>query len=259
MKAGRVRAAEKRKLEAKNTTAMPAGHERDEQRRINKDVNEERLEVRDEQQGTEAVDPAKLAHRDRETLSRIEEMNREDVENPQPGYRYARITCPEGYSYNAKANIRQMKALAEKAGYEPVHGTMPEDERFKGNDHASGGTLRGLADTFLWRIREEDYQELQRQNAIKAARQGAIEQETVRYAESRGVGTMHAAAGDFASQDKLLASVAQGAGKVEHFRPARPGEVQTKFSEGDIRRGSMRGPDGRTLKPGFERENLAGR
>src|ERR1700676_4858321 len=100
MKAGRVRAAEKRKLEAKNTTAMPAGHERDEQRRINKDVNEERIEKRDAQFETEPIDQSKLNQRDNETMYRVEQMNEEDVENPQPGYRSARITRPEGFSYN---------------------------------------------------------------------------------------------------------------------------------------------------------------
>ena len=259
MAAGRARAAEKRKLAAKSTVAMPAGHERDEQRRINADANQERVEKRDEALGLEAIDESKLKHRDNETMQRVEMMEAEDVQNAQPGYRYARITCPEGYSYNAKANIRQMKALAEANGYEPVQGEMLEDKRFKGNDHANGGTLRGLADTFLWRIREEDYQAMQRKNDEKARRQGSIEDQTVRYAESRGVRTMHGAAGDFRSQDPLMAQVAGDAGRVETFRGVRPNTVQTRFTEGDIRRGSLKGPDGRTMKPGFERENLAGR
>ena len=111
MKAGRVRAAEARKLAAKSTVAMPAGRERDEQRRINKDANEQRIEERDDALGLEGIDESKLKHRDRETMARLEQLDSEDVQNKQPGYRYARITCPEGYSYNAKANIRQMKAL----------------------------------------------------------------------------------------------------------------------------------------------------
>ena len=252
MLAGRVRAAEARKAQAKSTVGMEAGHERDEQRRINKDANEERIEKQMAATETEAIDPSKLAERDREAQYRIEQVEDEAVQNAQPGYRYARITCPEGYSHNARTNIRQMKTLAEQNGYEPVQGGMPEDERFKGNDHANGGTLRGVMDTFLWRIREEDYQAMQRRNAEKARRQGSIEEQTVRYAESRGVGTMHAAAGDFASQDPLLGRIAQGAGRVETYRAPRPGQVQTKFTEGDIPRGSMRGPDGSTLKPGFE-------
>lgn len=259
MKAGRVRAAEARKLAAKSTVAMPAGHERDEQRRINKDANEQRIEERDEALGLEGIDESKLKHRDRETMARLEQLDSEDVQNKQPGYRYARITCPEGYSYNAKANIRQMKALAEANGYEPVQGEMIEDKRFKGNDHANGGTLRGLADTFLWRIREEDYQAMMRKGEEKARRQGGIEDQVVRYAESRGVRTMHGAAGDFRSQDPLMAQVAGDAGRVETFRGSRPGQVRTTITEGDIRRGSIKGPGGQIMKPGFERENLAGR
>jgi len=252
MKAGRVRAAEARKLAAKSTVGMPAGDERNEQRAINKDALAERAEKHDEQHGLEALDPSKLAHRDRETQARIEQIDAEGVENPQPGYRYARITCPEGYSYNAKANIRQMKMLAEANGYEPVNGNMPEDERFKGNDHANGGTLRGLADTFLWRIREEDYQAMQAKNAEKARRQGGVEEQTVRYAESRGIRTMHGAAGDFRASDPLMAQVAGDAGRVEVFRGQRPQTVTTKVTEGDLRRGSMRGPGGQIMKPGFD-------
>jgi hypothetical protein len=256
MNAGRVRAAEARKLAARSTEGMAAGHERDEQRRVNKDANEERIEKRDDALDLEGIDESKLKHRDNETLARLEQIDAEDVQNKQPGYRYARITCPEGYGYNAKANIRQMKALAEKNGYEPVQGEMLEDKRFKGNDHANGGTLRGLADTFLWRIREEDYQAMMERGAEKARREGAIEDQTVRYAESRGVHTFDGQAGQFRS-GSLMAQVARDAGRVETFMPMN--RVQTKVTEGDLRRGSMRGPDGQIMKPGFERTNLAGR
>jgi hypothetical protein len=259
MKAGRVRAAEARKLAAKSTAAMPAGHERDEQRRINKDANEQRIEERDDALGLEGIDQAKLKHRDREIQDYLEKVDNQDVENAQPGFIYGRITCPEGYGNNAKANIREMKRRAEAAGYVPVQGNMPEDERYKGNDHANGGTLRGLFDTFLWRITQEKYDELMAKNAEQARRQGGIEDQVVRYAESRGIRTMHGAAGDFRSQDPLMAQVAGDAGRVETFRGQRPGQVQTKFSEGDIRRGSIKGPGGQIMKPGFERENLAGR
>src|SRR5258708_7714853 len=101
MAAGRVRAAEARKLAAKSTVNMPAGHERDEQRRVNADSLAERAESHDNQHELGAVDPAKLAKRDRETQARLEMIERDGVENAQPGYRYARITCPEGYSHSA--------------------------------------------------------------------------------------------------------------------------------------------------------------
>ena len=258
MKAGRVRAAEARKLAAKSAVGMPAGDERNEQRAINADALAERIERHDEQMGTEALDPAKLAHRDREIMDHLEKVDSDDIENRQPGYRYARITCPEGYGNNAKANIREMKRRAEAAGYEPVNGTMPEDERYKGNDHANGGTLRGLFDTFLWRITEDAYQALMRKNAVQERRQGGIEDQTVVYARSRGVNTMHGVAGDF-RQDQLMASVAGDAGVVETFTAKRPDTMTTKFSEGDIRRGSIKGPTGHVMKPGFEREAPLGR
>ena len=252
LKAGRVAAAERRKLEAKNTANMPAGHQRDEQRRINKDVNEERIERHDEQMGTEPIDQSKLAKRDRETLFRVED-SKGGVQNPQPGYRYVRITLADAYRENgSKANIRSMHALAKEHGFEPVHGDMSEDEKYRGNDHTSGTSLRGLADTVLYRITEENYQLMQARMAEKQRRMGGVEEQVIRYAESRGVRTMHGAAGDFRSQDPLMASVAGDAGTVERFRTQRPETLKTNFTEGDIRRGSMKGPDGRNLKPGFE-------
>jgi hypothetical protein len=251
MTAGIKVAAEKRR-QAKATAGMSAGHERDEQRRINKDNLEARAEQHDEQHELGAIDPAKLAKRDRETLFRVED-SKDGVQNPQPGYRYIRVTIAEGYRENgSKANIRQMHALAKKYNFEPVHGDMVEDEKYKGNDHATGSSLRGLADTVLYRQSEEAYQAMQADIAEKARRQGAIEQETVRYAESRGVHTMHGAAGDFRSQDPLMASVAGEAGRVETFRGVKPQTAKTNFTEGDLRRGSLRGPSGQIMKPGFE-------
>lgn len=252
MKAGRVRAAEARKLAARSTVNMPAGDDRNEQRRINADVNAERIARHDEQMGTESIDPSKLANRDRETLFRVED-SKDGVENPQPGYRYVRITLADAYRESgSKANIRTMHAAAKENGFEPVHGDMVEDKKYKGNDHASGSTLRGLADTVLYRITEENWQRLQARNAEKSRRQGGIEEQTIRYAESRGVHTMHGAAGDFRSQDPLMAQIAGDAGRVETFRAPRPNQTKTNFTEGDIRRGSMRGPNGETLRPGFE-------
>ncbi len=60
--------------------------------------------------------------------------------------------------------------------------------------------------------------------------------------------TMHGAACDF-SQDPLLSRVAGAAGHSETFGydPNR-----TNFSEGDLRRGSLRGPGGQVMQPGFE-------
>jgi hypothetical protein len=259
MKAGRVRAAAERKDAAKSTVGMPAGDERNEQRRVNADALEEQAERHDEQHGLGAIDPAKLAKRDSETLFRIED-SKGGVQNPQPGYRYVRITLADAYRESgSKANIRAMHAQAKENGFEPVHGPMVEDDKYKGNDHATGSSLRGLADTVLYRITDENWERLQVKNAEKARRQGGVEDQVVRYAESRGIRTMHGAAGDFRSQDSLMAQVAGDAGRVETFRGQRPGQVQTTMTEGDIRRGSIKGPNGQTMKPGFEREAPLGR
>lgn len=252
LKAGRIRAAEARKSAAKSTVGMPAGHERDEQRRVNKDALEEQAERHDEQLGVAPIDPSKLAQRDRETLFRVED-SKGGVQNPQPGYRYVRITLADAYRENgSKANIRTMHAQAKEYGFEPVRGDMDEDEKYRGNDHTSGTSLRGLADTVLYRITEENYQRMQAKMAEKNRRMGGVEEQVIRYAESRGVRTMHGAAGDFRSQDPLMAQVAGDAGRVETFRTQRPQKEQTTFTEGDLRRGSLKGPGGRIMKPGFE-------
>jgi hypothetical protein len=237
---------------------MAAGATRDEQRAINADSLAERAERHDEQHGLGAIDPSKLAQRDRETLFRVED-SKGGVQNPQPGFRYIRVTIHEGYRDNgSKANIRTMHALAKEYGFEPVHGEMKEDEKYRGNDHATGSSLRGLADTVLYRITEENYAKMQAKIAEKARRQGAVEEQTLVYAQRRGIGTMHAAAGDFASQDKLMAQIAQSAGQVETYLAQRPDTLKTNFTEGDIRRGSIKGPGGRVMKPGFETQTVRG-
>ena len=64
--------------------------------------------------------------------------------------------------------------------------------------------------------------------------------------------TMHGAAGDF-SRDPLMRHVAGAAGQTETFT-YNPN--QTNFTEGDLRRGSLRGPSGQVMQPGFERGRM---
>ena len=257
MKAGRLRGAELRKL-AKSTVGMAPGHERDEQVRINADSLAERIEENAEKLGIESIDATKL-ERDRETQQRVESMNEEvgGIQNPQPGYRYFRLPLKEAYRSDTGSHsaIRTMHADAKKYGAEPVREDMPEDARYRGNDHAAGSSLRGLADTVLYRIDAISDAKLQQAMAEKQRRQGLIEERDVVYARSRGL-RVGGVAGDF-SKDPLMAQLAGSAGREETFTHARPAPMgsagRSSFSEGDLRRGSMHGPNGETLPPGFER------
>lgn len=225
---------------------LPAGHPRNEAKQRVKDDLEARIDANAE---TEAIDPAKLNQRDNEILRHVVEGGPETgsipVENAQQGWRYGRFTVADGFGSAARANIRSMHEAAKLNGWRPVSGEDTEDERFKGNDCAGGSSLRGVGDTILMKIREEDYQRMLAKSREKQRREGAIEEQSLILAERHGVRTMHAVAGDF-NQDPMMARVAGDAGREETYR------MRTTITEGDLRRGSMRGPDGRVLQPGYE-------
>lgn len=222
---------------------LPAGHARDEARRKVKDKLEQKIDENMAADGIEAIDKSKFEHIDNEigryaSLRKPDGGTGMDIDSPKPGYRYARLTVADGYGQSARANIRSMHEWAKKFGYEPVQGDDPEDTRFRGNDCASGTTLRGLGDTLLYRITEAKYQEMMAASRRKTERQGAVEQNSVIYAQDRlgRIGlpnTMHGAAGDF-SQDPYMA---------RRFGPGegRPVTMRSTFTEGDIRRGSIPG------------------
>lgn len=81
---------------------IPAGHKRNEENRKRTDKLAERKEVESEKFGIGAIDPAKMEQRDNEIVRHVDPISGDiPVENPQPGYRYARVTVSDGYGPEA--------------------------------------------------------------------------------------------------------------------------------------------------------------
>jgi len=202
---------------------LPAGHKR---REAQKQVQEElgqRIDQHAEQTGIEAVDPNKLKQRDNEIARHVDYTGSIPVVGAQRGYRYARLTVSNGMSGPASANVRTMHHTAKSIGYEIVEGEDPEDIRFKGNDAATGTTMRGVGDTILARIREEDYQRQMALNQAKERRKNAIEEQFVvfghRTLERHGMAnTAHGAAGDLSVSPVHFPPVSKG---PHRWAPAR--------------------------------------
>ena len=237
---------------------LPAGHEREEARREAADTLQEEIETRQEQDGIEPLDKSKMLRRDNEILSKLDPLGTIPIENPEPGKRYVFLTAADGYPDNAKANIRAMHAGAKRVGMTPVQGMdNPVAANLIGDGATSGTSLRGVGDTVLFEQREEDAQRMEDESRRKMDKQNAVEENSVIYA-SQVLGraglpnTMHGAAGDF-SRDPLMRHVAGAAGQAETFT-YNPN--QTNFTEGDLRRGSLRGPSGQVMQPGFERGRM---
>jgi hypothetical protein len=227
---------------------IPAGHKRNEENRKRTDKLAERKEVESEKFGIGAIDPAKMEQRDNEIVRHVDPISGDiPVENPQPGYRYARVTVSDGYGPEAQISIRMMHQELRRWGWHPVSGPDPEDKRFEGNDRATGTSLRGVGDTILYRIREEDYRRLESAINRKLARQGAVEENVTVFNDKlhrAGVrGEYREVVGDF-SGDPRLSRYYGAAGQREIFT--------TTFDENDLRRGTITGPDGRPLQPGFD-------
>jgi hypothetical protein len=232
---------------------LPAGHERDEAERKVADELQEEIETRQARDGIEPIDEAKLARRDNEILGQLDSAGFIPIENREDGKNYVFLTVADGYPDNAKANIRQMHADAKRFGFKPVQGDSPVAANLKGNDSAGPTSLRGVGDTVLFEQTEEARRAMEEADQRKLDNQMAVEENSVVYASERlsraGLpNTMHGVAGDF-GKDPLMGRMAGSAGRTETFQynPNR-----TNFTEGDLRRGSMPGPDGRTLQPGFD-------
>lgn len=232
---------------SEHIASIPPGHKREEEQRRRKDNLEEQQAA---DTGTERIEKSKLEQRDNEIMRALDPISGSiPVMNAQPGFRYARITDAGTYGNEARISIRLMHQEAKRWGWVPVSGDDPEDARFKGNDCAAGSSLRGVGDTILFRISEENYQRQQAYHERKILRQGAVEENAVTFNEKlkrAGYPAMyHEAGGDFGN-DPFLA---------RRFSPdeGRPMPLKTtSFSEGDLRRGSMKGPNGETLQPGYE-------
>jgi hypothetical protein len=250
---GRARAALARK-QAADARALPPGADRNELRAINKDQLEEQIEERANEAEIEAIDPAKLERKDNEIMRHVRRRDRNGsgvpVENMEAGYRYAWLTNATAHGTTAQPSIRQQLADAKGVGYVPVQGKDAAGKKFESGDGVSGTTLRGVGDVFLHKIREEDYQETLREDEEKNRRQGIIEDRAVVYARDRlGMNVMHNIAD---ASDNFVSQRERSLGS-EALKPVS--QATTHFTEGDLRRGSMKGPDGQTLKPGFERRS----
>lgn len=250
MAEGRARAALARK-QAADATALPAGATRNEQRAVNKDALEERIETRTKEAGIESVDESKFRREDNEIQRHVRRRDKSSgvpIKNPEPGYRYAWLTNAQTHGDQARANIRQQHADAKDRGYQTVQGDDPAGKEFEGGDGVSGTTARGVGDVYLAKIREDDYQDMLAEDEEKRERQGAVEDRSVVYAAERlgraGLAnTMHniTNANDAFVTSRISAN------------ERNPIVMTSTVTEGDLRRGSMKGPGGRIMQPGFER------
>ena len=250
MKAGRAEAARLRK-EAKDATKMAAGHERDEQIRRNADSLQAQQELREEDLGVGAIDPAKLhAEPSNEAMRYAIEQRRKrfahqsGVENARVGWHYARMKLPGTCgTEDAKSAVRQMMAQAKREGWLPVQGDDPEDKKYEGNDCAAGTSMRGYMDTVLMKIRQEDKFLMDQAQAEKEARRsGTFDAETLALAERSGMGRAYHAAQNDLTRDPFMAKRVA----IADALPFTATKVTTQFTEGDIRRGSIPGmPIGR--------------
>lgn len=220
---------------------IEAGHKRDEAKRIVTDQLEEEIETRSEKLGIEAIDESKFNQQDNEILGQFQPdefgIGRIPIKNAQPGFRYAFLkmpgTCRESDTKNA---TRQMVDLSHWHGYQFVQGDDPEAVNLKGNDAAETGTMRGVGDTCLARISEEAFQRMDRRMRHKQARDGAIEDNQVVFAQKRGLDrNFHVGAGDL-RQDPVLAR----GFTAEQATPTTMRATST-FTEGDMHRGSIPG------------------
>lgn len=238
MAEGRAKAA----LERKNAASivpkdLPAGHDRDEARKMVADHLEERAETEAADLGIEAIDASKLKQKDNEIQRHIVRKGPQSgtipVENPQRGYRYMRHSVIGAFEDNsARAAVRLSLENAKSWGYEFVKGDDPEDSRFDGNDCAAGTSMRGIADTLLMRISEENYQRMMQYDANRRFRQGQVEERLAVIGQQVGLPT-HVSAGDFSKDPYMSQMFGKDKAAAEVYR--------SNFNEGDMRRGSIPG------------------
>lgn len=234
MAEGRAKAAkERRDAKAMKPADMPVGHERDEAMRMVKDHLEERAANEFADMG--GIDQTKLNRKDNEiqrhVVRRGPDRGQIPIQNPQPGYQYMRHPVVDSFSDNsARAAVRASIERAKSWGWELVTGNMPEDKDFEGNDAAGPSTARGVGDTCLWRITQENYDAMMRYDREMQDRQGQVEERLATIARNAGV---NARGGDV-SKDPYLQQVFGAAA-------AQPVTITSKFNEGDMRRGSIPG------------------
>lgn len=233
MAEGRRKAAEARTA-AQLEASMAPGFERDEALRAHTDAAEESMENLVNETGAHAIDPAKLDVKNVDNeIAAHWNAERGDIpfSHPQQGYWYAWVTHEDPHSSNARTSIRAMHSHMRRVGWHPVEGNMPEGKEFVGEGPASGTTNRGVGDTFLWRIRMEDWEKVIEHNRRRAMKDQGIEEAFAHAANSTGVTR---------ALDEGMLSRVYGQDRM------RPVAFSAAFNDSQIRSGN--GP----LKPGFE-------
>ena len=157
---------------AADATAIPAGHARDEQIKVNADANAERLEKAAETAG--AINPAAFAP-DREILAHTDGL---EVSEKQPGFVYAWKLFD-----NPKSNVGYWVNQAKVQGWQVVCGDMPEAK-----EHEIAGGMRKIGDCVLMRIPVERHAALERRERdLAAARASSVHSNLLELGKTRGV------------------------------------------------------------------------
>ena len=157
---------------AADATTIPAGHARDEQIKVNADVNAERIEQATATVG--ALDPAAFAP-DREILAHTDGL---EVSEQQPGFVYAWKLFD-----NPKSNVGYWVNQAKVQGWQVVCGDMPEAK-----EHEIVGGMRKIGDCILMRIPKDRHDALIRHEAaMTAARASSVHSNLMELGKARGV------------------------------------------------------------------------
>ena len=218
---------------------LPAGHLRDEQHRVNADHLAELKETEHAEIGQERIDEEKFRHLDNEIVGQLNNRNEIEMTGMLPGHRYAWVTMDYGYGMSAKASIRQMRQSMAADGWQKVEGHTEEAKELIGNDQCSGTTGRGWGDCDLWRIKEEHFMAIMRRNQRSLDRQGLVEADYVHLGQTR-----------LGHRNTAQANPTTG----PRFRDDMNAVTyESKFTEADLRRGSIKDQSGRVIQPGYER------
>lgn len=213
---------------------IDAGYKRNEELLKRTDALEAQIAKNAEDESAlESIDESKLRQIDNEIADNIGHDGKVHISNMQAGYRYCFATHVQDYQGNARSNVRKMHADMRAAGWEYVTGNHPEAKELRGNDCTSGTTLRGWGDTVLMRITEQHALEAEAKAQRKADRAGAVEEQIVALGYKHGV-VANGFAGDIPN-DPRMQHAFRGMGGPQRF------VMQSNFTEGDIRRGSIPG------------------
>lgn len=155
-----------------DATQLPAGHARDEQIKINADLNAERIEQAAQTSG--AINPAAFAP-DREILAHTDGL---EVSNKQPGFVYSWKLFD-----NPKSNVGYWVNQAKIQGWQVVCGDMPEAK-----EHEIAGGMRKIGDCVLMRIPADRHAAIMRhEEQLAADRANAVHSNLMELGKARGV------------------------------------------------------------------------